>query len=77
MEHDKALTNKISSIIQEKRIKQKKIAQTLGIKPHDFSNMLNGRKQIISTHIPLIAEALGVEVGELFSNYVRSGDHYK
>jgi len=66
---DEFLTSRIKAIISEKGLKQKKIAETVRVQPHDFSNMLNGRKQILSIHVPLIAKALGVTMEELYSDY--------
>jgi len=54
-------------IIQEKGLKQAFVAERAGFSPQDFSNILNDRRKLLRIeHLPAIAKALGVEMGELF-----------
>lgn len=70
---DAFLINRIRIIMSETGTKQKHIAELIGVQPHDFSNMLNGRKQILSVHVPLIAKALNISISEL---YAESDDNH-
>ena len=52
--------------MKEKGLKQLAVAEKANLTPNIFSNMLNERKIITVEHIPYIADALGVNVSELF-----------
>ncbi len=66
MEVREQLVANIRAIIQEKGMKQKAIAKKSGFGEQDFSNMMNGRKEIKAEYIPPIAEALGVTPNEIY-----------
>lgn len=54
-------------IIQERGMKQVFVAERAGFSPQEFSNILNDRRKLLRIeHLPAIASALGVEVGDLF-----------
>jgi len=60
------IVNNIKAIIEEKGMKQVVVANRAGFSPQDFSNMLNERRKLIrAEHLPLIADALGVDVNDL------------
>lgn len=60
------IVNNIKTIIEEKGMKQVVVANRAGFSPQDFSNMLNERRKLIrAEHLPLIADALGVDVNDL------------
>lgn len=61
----------VENIIRKKGFKKCMVAQKAGLTPNMFSAMLNNRKIITAEHIPNIANALGVPVGEL---YKKEGD---
>ena len=56
----------IKRSIAEKGLFQKAVAERSGFTEQQFSDMLNGRKVIRAEYLPLIATALGVDVGDLF-----------
>lgn len=47
---------------------QKIVAERSGFTEQQFSDMLNGRKIIRAEYLPAIANALGVDVSDLFSD---------
>lgn len=66
--NDVALVANIKKIIDEKGIKQCKIASRIGMSGAEFSRMLNGRKVVRACYVPAIAEALGVSPNDLFAD---------
>lgn len=57
----------IKWLINSKGMKQGVVAERAGFTPQDFSNMLNERRKLIrAEHLPAIADALKVDVNELF-----------
>lgn len=56
----------ICRIIQERGLKQCAIAERAGYTRQQFSSMLNGRKIIKPCDAIAIADALGVEMNELY-----------
>ena len=63
------IINNIKRIIEEKGMKQVAIAERAGFTASEFSNMLNGRKLLRAEYIPKIANALGVDLNEIFNIY--------
>lgn len=57
----------LSRIIKERGLKQSAVAERAGYSKQQFTDMLNGRKIIKSCDAMAIANALGVDVGELFA----------
>lgn len=61
------IVENIKKIIEKKGMKQSVVANRAGFTAQDFSNMLNKRRKLIRVeHLPTIANALGVEIQELF-----------
>lgn len=57
----------IRQLIDQKGMKQSFVAERAGFSPQEFSNILNDRRKLLRIeHLPAIARALGVEMGELF-----------
>lgn len=57
----------IKRIIANKNLKQSGVARQSGFSDSEFSNMLNDRRKLIRVEfLPDIANALGVEINELF-----------
>lgn len=56
----------VRRVMKEKGLKQLAVAEKVNLTPNIFSNMLNERKIITVEHIPYIADALDVNVSELF-----------
>lgn len=53
-----------------KGIKQKFVAQAIGYKTaHSYSSIESGQRRLDANKIPLLAEALNVEVEELFFDH--------
>lgn len=53
-------------IIAQKGFKNLYIAQKAGFMPQELSDMLNGRRLIKACDIPRFADALGVEISEIY-----------
>lgn len=64
-EYNDILKN-IKILMIKKDIKQKDIADGLGIPHNTFSNMMTGTTQIKTRHIPVIAKVLGVTPNDIF-----------
>ena len=48
-------------------MKQKVIAERAGFTPQEFSNILNDRRKLLRVeHMPAIADAMEVDVNELY-----------
>ena len=61
------IVNNIRGLIETKGMKQGIVAERAGFTPQDFSNMLNERRKLIrAEHLPAIANAIGVDIKELF-----------
>ena len=64
--YNSILPNNINRIIDERGLKQCAVGQRAGYSRQQFNSMLNGRKVIKVCDAIAIADALGVDVGELF-----------
>lgn len=60
------LSKGIQIIIAEKGFKNLYIAQKAGFTPQELSDMLNGRRLIKACDVPRLADALGVEAGDIY-----------
>lgn len=60
------IANNVKKIIQYRCLKQSCVAKKAGYKPKVFSNILNGRKLVTDVDVIKIANALNVEVNDLF-----------
>ena len=60
------IANNIRREITRQGLKQRHVATEAGIGEQAFSNMLCGRKAILVQHLPVIANALGVTINDLF-----------
>lgn len=69
------IAENIKRIIVCKGIKQRFIADFAGFSENEFSAMLNGRKIIRATDLPLIAKALEVTPNELFATNVEGDEN--
>lgn len=68
VDYNAMLPRRISCIINASGLKQRVIAQRAGFSSQQFSDMINGRRIIKACDALAIAEALGVEVQELFTD---------
>ena len=57
----------IETIINQKGLRKKYVADCCGFTAQQFSDMLNGRKVIRADYLPTIAKALNVGITDLFS----------
>ena len=65
----------IRKCIRLSGLKQYVVAERAGIKQNQLSDMLNGRKEIKSIHIPGLANVLGVTPNQLFGfDSIERGD---
>lgn len=67
-----AIAENVKTIIRDRCLRQGAIAAKAGYDGKVFSNMLNGRKIITDIDVANIANALGVEPGELFDRRAES-----
>ena len=72
-EANEPVSNRIITLLREKGLKQNVIAKRSGFSPQSFNNMLKGRKLIKACDIKSIADAIGVDVNELFIPTVAKG----
>lgn len=56
----------IKQLISEKGLKQKYVAEQMGMSANDFSNMMNGRKEFKVEHVAPLCKALDISANELF-----------
>lgn len=61
-----SIIHNVRTIIADKGLKQKKVAEIAGYDNQVFSNMLNGRKAINSDDVWNISQALGVTPNDLY-----------
>ena len=61
-----SISNNVKRIIREKGLKQKYIAEKMGITERKLSDILNGRKVIDEGIIMSLYDTLNVEPNELF-----------
>lgn len=60
------VAEQLKKIIDDRGLKQKKVAEILGYDYRTFNNMLNGYKTITSDDVIIIATKLGVEPNQLY-----------
>ena len=61
------IINTIKCILAAKGMKQVVVAERAGFSPQEFSNMLNERRKLLRVeYMPAIAEALDVDIHELY-----------
>ena len=60
------LSKGLQILIASKGLKNIYVAQKAGFTPQEISDMLNGRRLIKACDIPKLADALGVEVSDIF-----------
>ncbi len=56
----------IERLIKENRLSSPKIARYAGMSPRNLRDIINGNKLVRASEIVIIAEALRVDVAELF-----------
>ena len=60
------VAEQLKKIIDDRGLKQKKVAEILGYDYITFNNMLNGYKMITTDDVIIIATKLGVEPNQLY-----------
>ena len=60
------IINHIKQLITDKGLKQKYVAEQMGLSQNDFSNMMNGRKEFKVEYVVPLCKALGISANELF-----------
>ena len=63
--HDIIILN-IRRMLDERGIRQTKVAEKLSVSKYAFNNMLSGRRIIRAEYIPIIAQALGCTCNDIF-----------
>lgn len=64
--YNEPIAKQISLIIENRGLKQYKVAQQANIPPQVLSDMLHGRRIIKACDIPRIAKALDVDPNKLY-----------
>lgn len=64
--YNRVVPANVVRLIDERGLKQCAVAERAGFTKTQFSDMLNGRRIMKVCDVMAIAEALGVEVGELY-----------
>lgn len=62
-----SIIDRITKIMQDKKMKQSSVARAAGLSPKEFCDLLHGRRVFRVQYVASICEALGVEVNELFT----------
>lgn len=57
----------IKNSIESKGLYKKYVAERAGFTEQQFSDMLNGRKVIRAEYVPAIANAIGINVSDLYA----------
>lgn len=65
MNYDRVIVN-IQNLISQRGMKQCVVAKRAGFTPQEFSNILNNRKLLRVENVKAVADAIGVDVNELF-----------
>ena len=69
------IISNIKTIIRDKGMKQCIVAERAGFTPQDFSNILNERRKLLrAEYLPPIADALKVDINDLFRLPVKKGE---
>ncbi len=61
-----AVIDNVKTLIRAKGLKQKFVAEKMGISPQEFSNILTGRKKFETEHFVPICNALNITANDLF-----------
>ena len=61
-----SIVDNISRIVSEKGLLKSGVASRAGFTQNQFSDLLNGRKRLLANDMPRIADALGVQISELY-----------
>ncbi len=61
-----AVIDNVKTLIRAKGLKQKFVAEKMGISPQEFSNILTGRKKFETEHVVPICNALNITANDLF-----------
>ena len=64
----------IRRILKRKGLKQCEVAQKVGMKARDLTDMLRGKRIIYARDVLKFSVALGVDVSELFQGSEESGE---
>ncbi len=64
------LVSNIRKLRKEAGLTQTEIARRLGVRQATYSAMECGRQKIFTDYLPIIAEALGVKISDLFNETV-------
>ena len=62
----KTVIHNVRRIITEQQLRPREVEQSAGMKPGVISRMINGKRKVYADELVPVANALGVEVDELF-----------
>lgn len=61
-----AVVDNVKNLIRAKGLKQKFVAEKMGLSPQEFSNILTGRKKFETEYVVPVCNALNITANELF-----------
>lgn len=61
-----AVVDNVKNLIRAKGLKQKFVAEKMGLSPQEFSNILTGRKKFTTEYVVPVCNALNITANELF-----------
>lgn len=71
------ITGNIQRILSERHIKHKAFAESVGLTPHQFCDLLHGRRMITDIDVWNIACVLSVSPNDLFQGISKSKFSHK
>lgn len=69
------VVDNVKDLIRTKGLKQKFVAEKMGLSPQEFSNILTGRKKFETEHVVPICNALNITANDLFG--IKTDDNQK
>ena len=69
-----SIVDRITKIMQDKKMKQSAVARAAGLSPKEFCDLLHGRRVFRVQYVSSICESLGVDVNELFASDDRNAE---
>ena len=65
--YNEPVVSNVTTIIKAKGLKQSYVAAMMGLTPNELNAILNGRRLLKISETPKLADALKVEINELYS----------
>jgi transcriptional regulator with XRE-family HTH domain len=68
VEHNKKISNNLRSLREKRGLKQKFVAEKLGLAPNYYSQIENGHRPPQVEHLLILRDLFGVSLDEIFFN---------